>query len=80
MSVDVNSGAVLTLDDGTTIIGGGTGTLTISPTGTLDIEYGSNGRGATLDGVIVIDNGAIEVDERLGRGPDAGRRHDMTSL
>jgi hypothetical protein len=59
----VNSGAVLTLDDGTTISGGGTGTLTIYSGNTLDIEAGSNGPGATLDGVAVTDNGALDIGD-----------------
>ena len=41
IDVDLNaSGAVLTLDDGTTITGDGTGTLTISSAGELDVETG----------------------------------------
>ena len=58
------SGAILQLDDGTTVYGSGTGTLTIGSAGTLDVETGANGPsypGATLDGVTVIDNGAIDV-------------------
>ena len=43
---------VLTLDGGTQIQGGGTGTMTIASTGELSITSGS---GATLDGVIVSD-------------------------
>ena len=39
---DVNSGAILTLEDGTTITGGGTGTLTINANNTLDVEKGAN--------------------------------------
>ena len=66
-AIDVNSnasGAILTLDDDTTITGAGTGTLTIGAQGELDIETGSDGsgHGATLDGVKVTDNGAINVD------------------
>lgn len=64
IDIDLNAlGAILTLDDGTTVTGGGSGTLTISATGELDVEYGSNGPGATLDGVMVTDNDAIEVGE-----------------
>jgi hypothetical protein len=61
--VDVfGSGATLTLDDGTTIAGGGLGTLTIDLHSTLDVENGNNGGGgATLDGVEVTDSGAIVV-------------------
>jgi len=60
---DVNSGAILTLDDGTTITGHGTGTLTINADNTLDVEHGSNfdSGGATLDGVNVTDSGAIDI-------------------
>ena len=55
------AGAVLTLDDGTTISGG---SMTIEDLGVLDIEYGgaSGGHGATFDGVYVTNNGLIEVD------------------
>ena len=62
---DVNSGAILTLDDGTTITGNGTGTLTINANSTLDIEHGGNdgNGGATLDGVNVTDNGAIDIGD-----------------
>ena len=62
---DVNSGAILTLDDGTTITGHGTGTLTINADNTLDVEHGSNfdSGGATLDGVHVTDNGAIDIGD-----------------
>jgi len=58
------SGATLTLDDGTSIVGGGTGSLTINACSTLDIETGNpcaDGLGATLDGVNVTDHGTIEV-------------------
>ena len=57
------SGAVLTLDDGTTVSGGGTGTMTINFGSTLDVERGTNDchNGATLDGVIVQDNGTIDI-------------------
>src|ERR1017187_1865976 len=51
----------LTLNDGTQILGGGTGTMTIESGGELLIAAGSGQdvaalRGATLDGVIVTDN------------------------
>ena len=57
------SGAILTLDDNTTISGG---TLTVGSfdadvAGALDI-VGVEGSGATLDGVNVINNAAINVD------------------
>ncbi len=62
--IDVASGAVLTLDDGTQVIGAGTGTMTIEGTGQLAITAGAltDGAtlsGATLDGVIVTDNSAL---------------------
>ena len=69
---EFTSGAVLTLDDGTSVTGGGTGTLTIGSapdtgggTGVVDIEAGFNGpgSGATLDGVGVIDNGALDIGD-----------------
>ncbi len=62
---DVNSGAILTLDDGTTITGHGTGTLTINAYNTLDVEHGSNfdSGGATLDGMNVTDNGALDIGD-----------------
>ena len=83
IDVDLNaSGAVLTLDDGTTITGDGTGTLTIGTTGELDVGTGTNGPGATLDGVKVTDNGAIDVDLnasgamlRSTTAPRSRRRH-----
>ena len=54
---------ILTLDDGTTVTGGGTGTLTINFGNTLAVEKGTNDchNGATLDGVIVQDNGTIDI-------------------
>jgi len=64
---DVTSGAILTLDDGTTVTGGGTGTLTINAGNTLDIEAGPNStslvNGGTLDGVAVTDNGALDIGD-----------------
>ena len=53
-TITVASGSTLTLEDGTSIIGDGTGTLTIGSqysAGALDVEAGINGHGATLDGV-----------------------------
>jgi VCBS repeat-containing protein len=61
-AVDVGqyaSGVILTLDDDTSIIGG---SLTIGANNILDIEIGTNGSGATLDGVAVSNDGAINVD------------------
>ena len=62
----------LTLDDGTTIAGGGTGTMVIGSSGTLDIVNGgsqdSNGADATLDGVAVTNNGTIDVDPTASGG------------
>jgi hypothetical protein len=46
-----------------TVDGGGTGALAIGALGTLDIEKGSSGTGATLDGVIVTNDGSVEVSE-----------------
>jgi hypothetical protein len=51
--------AILTLDDGTKVSGG---TLTVENGDQLQIEYGVNGAGATLDGVNVNDFGVIQVD------------------
>jgi hypothetical protein len=60
---DVSSGAILTLDDGTTITGNGTGTLTINADSTLDIEHGGNdGSGATLEDIKVTNNGTLLVE------------------
>ena len=60
---ETTSGSILTLDDGTTVTGGGTGQLTINFGNTLDVEKGTSDchNGATLDGVIVQDNGAIDI-------------------
>ena len=78
--IDV-SGAILTLNDSTSISGG---TLTVeSTTGSeLQITAGTGADGATpggvtLDGVIVTDNNATDgIDfEDVWRDPDAGRRH-----
>ena len=62
-----DSGAVLTLDDGATIT---SGTLTISSSGGIDVEIGSNGstNAATFDGVSVVNGNVIEVDEIGGAG------------
>jgi archaellum component FlaF (FlaF/FlaG flagellin family) len=62
---DAGSGAILKLDDGTTVTGHGTGTLTINAYNTLDVEHGGNegSGGATLDGVHVTDNGALDVGD-----------------
>ena len=43
--------------------GSGTGTLTINANNTLDVENGPNGGGATLDGVKVTDNGALDIGD-----------------
>ena len=56
----------MTLDDGTTI--SGAGTLSIGAHGALDIAEGPEGAvgngnpDATLDGVAVTNNGAINID------------------
>ena len=62
---DVSSGAILTLDDGTTIAGSGTGTLTISSGNTLNVEAGANGPpyGAAFDDVQVTLHGAVDVGD-----------------
>jgi hypothetical protein len=66
------TGAVLTLDDGTTI--SGTGSLTIEAGSTLDVERGSSSRhhGATLDGVAVTDDGSLEIDDNATLTLDDG--------
>ena len=61
IEVGASSAATLLLDDGTTITGGDTGTLTIASGSTVDVEKGSTGPGATLDGVLVTDQGAIDI-------------------
>ena len=63
--IDVASGAVLTLNDGTVVSGG---TLTVENTGELLIAVGSGrdaatGRGATLDNVAVTDHGALDIGD-----------------
>jgi hypothetical protein len=62
---DVAPGAILTLDDGTTITGSETGSLTINQGSTLDVEPGSNDgpTGATFHGVNVSDNGALDIGD-----------------
>ena len=63
-TIGVASGSTLTLDDGTSINGSGNGTLAIGfGDNALDIEAGTNRHGATLHGLNVTDNGAINVDE-----------------
>ncbi|MGA7070015.1 beta strand repeat-containing protein, partial [Bradyrhizobium sp.] len=56
-AIHATPAATLTLDDGTTIIGGN---LTIANGATLDIEAGKTGPGATLDGVTVTGTNATE--------------------
>ena len=51
--------AILTLDDGTNVSGG---TLTVEHGAELQIEHGSRGPGATLEGVTVNDFGVVQVD------------------
>jgi len=62
IDVGVTSAATLLLDDGASITGGRLvlGTLTVS--GTLDVETGGAGNGATLDGVSVTNYDGIEID------------------
>ena len=55
--IDVASGAILTLEGNTQILGGGSGTMTIESLGQLSI---TSAAGATLDGVIVTDNAAAD--------------------
>ena len=51
-----SSTATLLVDDGTVISGAGTGTMTIGPNGTLDVERNTGSApDATLDGVKVAD-------------------------
>ena len=64
---DVASGAILTLQDDATITGGGIGTMTIHANSTVDVETSTNG-GATLDGVHVTDNGALDIGDDLASG------------
>ena len=52
INIGTSSTATLLVDDGTAISGG---TLTVGTTGTLDVEKGASGPGATLDGVKVAD-------------------------
>src|SRR6202030_3261956 len=59
-----NSGAILTLNDGTTVTGNSAGTMTINANNAVDVEHGSSG-GATLDGVNVTLNGALDVGDVL---------------
>jgi hypothetical protein len=59
IDVGVTSGATLTLDDDSTISGGGA--ITVASGGTLGIEDGPSGSGATLSDVGVTDNGAIDI-------------------
>ena len=61
INVDANAfSATLILDDNSTITGG---TLTIGSSGLFDVEHGANGpnHGATLDGVSVTGDGALDV-------------------
>jgi fibronectin-binding autotransporter adhesin len=59
IEVGASSSIVLTLDDGTMIEGGA---LTVNGVAELDVEYGANGPGATLDNVSVDGAGTIVVD------------------
>jgi hypothetical protein len=61
IEVGIDGAATLTLDNGTVVNGGGTGTLTIGLGSTLEIAAGSDDVGATLDGVSVTNLGAIQV-------------------
>jgi hypothetical protein len=67
--IDVASGAILTLDGGTTI---NTGVLTIGSTGTVDVEStGSIGPDATLNGVTVNDNNSTTDGIEVGQSSTA---------
>ena len=52
-----------TLDDGTTMNGGGSAALTIHAGSTLDVENGPHGGGATLDDVHITDCGAFDIGD-----------------
>ena len=65
------SAATLLLDDGTVISGGGTGTMTIGAIGTLDVEKGTSGPGATLDGVKVTTSNTSTVTPGITVGTGA---------
>ena len=71
IEVGETSAAILLVDDGTTITGGGTGTLAIGSLGTLDIEKGTSGPGATLDGVLVADDNTSTVTPGITVGTGA---------
>ena len=58
INIGTTSTATLLVDDGTVISGG---TLTVGADGTLDVEKGTSGPGATLDGVAVTSGGIIDV-------------------
>ena len=73
IDVGTSSVATLLLDDGTVI---SNGNLATGYNGTLDIEKGATGPGATLDGVTVGNGGTIDVGATAsGAVLDAGRRH-----
>ena len=78
IEVGQSTSATLLLDDGTTVYGGSLliGNTTNDTDGTLDIEAGPNGPGATLDGVTVNSSsfGAIEVGQIGRRNGDAAAR------
>ena len=65
------SAATLLVDDGTVISGAGTGTMTIGAKGTLDVEKGTSGPGATLDGVLVADDNTSTVTPGITVGTGA---------
>ena len=60
------SGAILTLDDGASINGG---TLTIGSADTVEVVYGSENVGATLDNVSVTNSGTIQVGNTTAGDP-----------
>ena len=58
IEVGVTSTPTFLLEDGATISGG---FLTITSGSTLDVERGTSGPGAVLDGVLITNNGVVEV-------------------
>ena len=64
-TIDVDSGATLTLDDGTQIIGAGTGTLTIASGATLSLDDTSSVTGS----IVTVDSGGT-VDVKFSGAAD----------
>ena len=61
-----SAGVALTLQDGATVVDE---IMTIGSGDTLQIEYGSNGPGATLDDVSVTNYGTVQVDSAIDHPP-----------